>query len=309
MKEIIKRFINKLPYISTLNKNLIFYKSKLNYYQSNLFVPIGHYYSPLINLEEIIANEQEIFSKNKSLKGIKLNANDQFELLVKLKQYYELLPFTEKQTVENRYFYSNDAYCYIDVIILCSFILHFKPKKIIEVGSGFSSAAMLDINEKFFNDSIDITFIEPYPNTLENLVKTKDKFILIDKKIQNVDLRIFESLEENDILFIDSTHIIKTDSDVLFEIFEILPLLKPGVKIHFHDIFYPFEYPKEWVLDQKRNWNEIYFLHAFLMYNTDYKIIAFNSFLCENYHGWFMENMPLCLKNTGGSIWLEKIGL
>ncbi len=157
--------------------------------------------------------------------------------------------------------------------------MHFRPKKIIEVGSGFSSAAMLDINEQFFSNAIDLTFVEPYPKTLNKLVRPGDRYILIDKNIQSVDITLFKTLSENDILFIDTSHIVKTNSDVLFEIFEILPLLNKGVKIHVHDIFYPFEYPKVWVVDDKRNWNEIYLIRAFLMYNADFKIISFNTFL------------------------------
>jgi hypothetical protein len=113
-------------------------------------------------------------------------------------------------------------------------------------------------------------------------------------------------LQENDILFIDSTHVAKTGSDVLFEIFEILPLLNKGVKIHFHDIFYPFEYPRQWIVEEKRNWNELYFLRSFLMYNERFSIIAFNTYLENIDAPWFENNMPLCLKNTGGSCWLNK---
>ena len=186
-------------------------------------------------------------------------------------------------------------------------IMHVRPKRIIEIGSGFSSAAMLDVNEQNYNNSIDITFIEPYPENLKQIIKSGDRFTLLEKKVQDVDINIFKSLQANDILFIDSTHVAKTNSDVLFEIFEILPLLNKGVKIHFHDMFYPFEYPQDWVIEENRSWNEIYFLRSFLMFNNSFKIIAFNTFLQKDNIKWFEEHMPLCLKNTGGSCWLEKV--
>ena len=185
-------------------------------------------------------------------------------------------------------------------------IRYLKPKQIIEVGSGFSSSVMLDTNQMFFNNEINLTFIEPYPERLYNLLKEEDKKnteIIVDF-VQNIDVTVFEQLNEGDILFIDSTHVIKTGSDVHFILFEILPKLKKGVYIHFHDIFYPFEYPKEWVY-KGRNWNEDYFLRAFLMYNTEFEIELFSHYL-HTHHKEVFEQMPLCYKNEGGNLWIRK---
>jgi hypothetical protein len=130
----------------------------------------------------------------------------------------------------------------------------FKPKEIIEIGSGHSSAIMLDTNEICFDNKINLTFIEPYPEErLMKILKDSDKIshTIINKKVQSIDLDTFLSLSENDILFVDSTHVSKVGSDVNFILFEVLPALKPGVLIHFHDIFYPFEMPKHWVLEMQ----------------------------------------------------------
>lgn len=116
----------------------------------------------------------------------------------------------------------------------------------------------------------------------------------------------FDILKENDILFVDSTHVSKVGSDVNYLLFEILPRLNKGVYIHFHDIFYPFEYPKEWIYDGKA-WNEDYILRAFLQYNDSFKIFFFNTFLESFFREKFTLEMPLCLKNTGGSLWIKKI--
>jgi hypothetical protein len=124
--------------------------------------------------------------------------------------------------------------------------------------------------------------------------------------VQEVGLEKFKALRENDILFIDSSHVSKINSDVNYIFFTILPQLHPGVYIHFHDIFYPFEYPKEWIYEG-RAWNEIYLLRAFLQHNAVFKIVFFNTFL-EYFHAKrFQEDMPLCLKNPGGSVWLKKV--
>jgi hypothetical protein len=118
-------------------------------------------------------------------------------------------------------------------------------------------------------------------------------------------LDVFESLEKNDILFIDSTHVSRVDSDVNRALFEILPRLKSGVFVHFHDVFFPFEYPRQWVFEG-RAWNELYMLRAFLQYNKGFNVVLMNTFMEHFHESFFRENMPLCLKNRGGSIWLEK---
>jgi hypothetical protein len=119
---------------------------------------------------------------------------------------------------------------------------YFKPKQIIEVGSGFSSALMLDVN--------DIDFIDPYPHRLYSLLKEADaeRHNVIADKVQNIDIGVFQKLKENDILFIDSSHVSKIGSDVNFLMFEVLPNIQSGVLIHFHDIFYNFEYPEYWAV-------------------------------------------------------------
>ena len=186
-------------------------------------------------------------------------------------------------------------------------ILHSKPKRIIEIGSGFSSCVILDTNDLHFDNNIRCTFIEPYPDRLLSLIKKTDldRIELINKDIQDIDIEMFRSLSEKDILLVDSTHISKTDSDVNYIFFNILPVLNKGVFIHFHDIFYPFEYPKEWILGGK-SWNEAYILRAFLQYNDSFKIIFFNTYMEHFFKNKFDEDYPLCMENTGGSIWIKK---
>jgi hypothetical protein len=294
-----KEIIKKTPFVKELNE-------KMEFYNDTCFVDPGHFYSPITNPGEMHSNKKAIFDPNRALNGIDLNLPEQKSLLEEFKELYKRLPFKKEKNKEHRYYYENEFYSYSDVIFLFCMMLKYKPHKIIEIGSGFSSAAMLDINELFFDDKIDLTFIDPYPGVFKSLARKGDSYNLIPEKIQNVDINIFKSLERNDFLFIDSTHIAKTNSDVLFELFEILPSLQPGVKIHVHDIFFPFEYPEDWVLNQNRSWNEIYFLRSFLMYNSAFSIKQFNTCAQVKFEHWFRENMPLCLNNRGGSIWLEK---
>jgi hypothetical protein len=165
---------------------------------------------------------------------------------------------------------------------------------------------MLDTNERFLQHSLELTFIEPYAGRLLSLLTDIDKqrTTIIEAFVQAVPLTTYDQLEAGDILFVDSTHVVKTGSDVNHILFEILPRLKPGVFIHFHDIFYPFEYPKEWVFGGF-NWNEDYFLKAFLLYNNAFDIVLFSEYLHKHHPDAFL-NMPLAYKNHGGNLWLQK---
>jgi predicted O-methyltransferase YrrM len=274
---------------------------------SHLGAP-GHFYSPIPDREEIRQREDIIFERHPSeIPGICLNTDEQLRLLEEFMGFYKELPFTAEPTDGCRYFFNNDYYCHSDGIFLYSVIRYFKPRNIIEVGSGFSSLCILDTNEKFFDDSILCQFIEPYPERLLSQLKPGDleRSEITEKKLQDVDLDLFDRLGENDLLVIDSTHVTKTGSDVNRIFFEILPRLKKGVLIHFHDIFYPFEYPKEWVYEG-RAWNEAYMLRSFLQYNNSFKIILFNTYLEQFFEEKFMSDFPLCLENRGGSFWLRK---
>jgi len=274
------------------------------------FVPPGHFYSPIPSLDDIKKVENEIWRNElvNNLPGLSLNTDEQLKLLEEFKSYYQDLPFTAEKNNKLRYYFENPAYSYSDAVFLYCMIRKTKPKQIIEIGSGYSSCAMMDTNELFFENKINITFIDPYPELLISLMKENDriKYTVIPERLQNCEIEKFSILQENDILFIDSTHVSKIHSDVNMILFEILPRLKKGVYIHFHDIFYPFEYPKEWVYEG-RAFNESYILRAFLEYNNDFSIVFFNTFLEYFFKDKFESEMPLCLKNLGGSIWIKKI--
>jgi predicted O-methyltransferase YrrM len=274
----------------------------------SLFVPPGHFYSPIANLADVRRDETRIFEmETRLVPGIQLHEREQTSLLQVLLSYYGDLPFDDFPSGNLRYGYNNPSYSYSDGIFLYSIIRHFRPRRIIEVGSGYSSCLMLDVNDLFFGGHIKCEFIDPYPELLLSLLKTGEveKITYHRCRLQDVSLDKFEALGENDILFIDSTHVAKVGSDVNHLFFEVLPILKPGVLIHIHDIFYPFEYPRSWIYEG-RNWSEAYLLRAFLQFNEGFKIVLFNTFLEHFHRDFFLKNMPLCLKNEGGSIWLRR---
>ncbi len=274
-----------------------------------MWVPPGHFYSPITSRKEIKRRSGLIWGKDvKKESGLNINDKAQISLLHKLAEFYKDLPFEAEKKAGLRYYYENNAYSYTDAIFLYSMIRHLRPKRIIEVGSGSSSTVILDTNELFHQNSIECTFIEPFPERLLSLITEKDRkeINLISADLQDVGLQVFSDLTAGDILFIDSTHVSKTGSDVNYIFFEILPSLKSGVYIHFHDIFYPFEYPKPWVLEG-RSWNEAYMLRAFLQYNKEFRIALFSDYVHTFHRQWLRDNMPLCMKNSGGNIWIQKV--
>jgi hypothetical protein len=184
-----------------------------------------------------------------------------------------------------------------------------RPRRVIEVGSGHTSCLILDVNELYFDWKIDCTFIEPYPELLRSLLKPQDAehMKLVPAKLQDVDVTLFETLEANDILFVDSSHVVKAGSDVLTLFTNILPRLKVGTFIHFHDVFDRFEYSVKWLMEG-RGWNEQYFLRTFLQYNSSFRIKLFTPYLIARHGAWFREHMPDCFRNTGGHIWIERVG-
>lgn len=271
------------------------------------WAPPGDVLSPIPSIAEVKAREAEIYAVPRTMPGLELNEESQLRLFEELRAFYPEQPFSAKQTPERRYWFENPAYSYADAILLYCMMRYARPRRIVEAGSGYSSAAMLDVDELFFDSSIQFTFIDPRANLLRELMKQTDKVHarILETEVQKVDLSVFTELEANDILFVDSSHVSKVGSDVNHIFFKVLPALPRGVLVHFHDIFYPFEYPRDWVYEG-RAWNETYLLRAFLQYNDRFEIQLFNTFIDWFHKEKYFRDMPLVEKNTGGSIWLKK---
>lgn len=191
--------------------------------------------------------------------------------------------------------------------MLYAILRHFRPRRVIEAGSGFSSALMLDTDERFLESGTRFLFIEPNAARLRTLLKPEDasRVEVIERGVQELPISALADLAPNDILFIDSSHVSKVGSDVNYLMFEVLPRLQPGVIVHFHDIYWPFEYPAEWILEG-RSWNEGYLLHAFLQYNEAFDILLFNNYLGHRHRELMREVMPKFMVNDGGSLWLQR---
>ena len=293
------KILSKIPYL----RYAYFYRQNCNHRP-------GHFYSPVVNLDELESRQNQIWATDRKLPGIDLNEDKQQAFLEPLSAGAHQIPFPENPGDSVfRYYFDNKTYAHADGLVLFSILMSYRPKRVIEVGSGFSSALMLDTNDKFLNNSIHFTFIEPNPEMALNNLLRKEDYGKADVKrslVQEVDPEIYQTLDENDILLIDNSHVSKTGSDVNYVMTEILPRLKKGVLIHIHDIFYPFEYPKEWLLGLKLNWNEIYTVHNFLLFNDRFEIIFFSDYMQQKLGNEYRSRIPLFFKDRPGSLWLRK---
>jgi predicted O-methyltransferase YrrM len=297
MENVIGKVFYKIRYLHALQKQA----------REQGIHPPGHYYSPIPARRDVAARLKQPPLAD-SLADVDLQRQAQHTLLDHYTQYYGDIHFLEEKNHQHRYHFHQKWFSYADAVFLFCFIRHFRPRRIIEIGSGYSSAVMLDTLEQFPYGQVEVTFIEPFPDRLLGTLKPMDKaaVTILDRKVQEVDLNLFDSLKAGDLLFIDSSHVLKFGSDLQRIFSEILPRLPVGVFVHFHDIFYPFEYPADW-LAEGRYWNENYFLRAFLAYNDNWRIVFFNHYVGLEFRAVLAWKMPLCLKNTGGSIYLKRV--
>ena len=276
---------------------------------SELWQP-GHFYSVIPNITEDYNNEDKKFLNLDFNDGShKSILNEINNYLVNFDKEFGHIDVSERQN-NLQYTLLNGQFEWMDARLLHYFLQKNKPKKIIEIGSGNST--LLTYNTKLmFNLDIDIICIEPYPSDYLKKLNDTGKITLIQSCLENVDLNIFTTLTENDILFIDSSHVLKLDSDVMFYFTKIFPLLNKNVLIHIHDIFFPYDYPLAWI-KQGRFWNEQYFLYVFLQYNSKFKIKFCNHYSQYKYY----DELEIIQQNSyekslghgvfsGGSIWLN----
>lgn len=273
-----------------------------------MFVPAGHFYSPIVDCDFVALRRAKLFKHTPPPTDINLNELLQLSFVPDIKTTAAKLPFSEHKTSGLRYFYENNAFLYGDAITYATMIFKHKPARIFEVGCGFSSALALDVRDMISHYQPEFLFIDPHPELATQLIGTDTKHMTISSShVQDIDPSTFDLLQAGDIYFLDTTHIVKTGSDVLYHFEQILPRLRPGVFIHLHDVYYPFEYPKSWVLDMKLSWNELYYFRAFMTNNNQYEIVFFNNFMYNTYRDVMIDASPLFARNGGSSIWLRKM--
>lgn len=282
--------------------------SSYNYFIRRNWLPLPfHYFQPIIKQDMLPQNYEQA---EESLIGIDLDIGNQLALLSKFNYNTELeaIPLDKRQEYEP--YYRNKNFRVGDAEILYSMIRYYKPKKIIEIGSGYSTMFMLSAIEQNKEESAigtQLICIEPFERQwLQELEVT-----VIKERVERLDLNLFKQLSENDILFIDSSHVIRTKGDVVFEYLNIIPSLQKGVIVHSHDIFFPRDYPIKYIVEYKYFWNEQYILQAMLANSFRYKPLLALKFLSIHYRSYLDKSCPIFKKENEkegpSSFWFQVV--
>jgi len=263
-----------------------------------------HYYEPQIDNR----TPEPDFSEDRNLPGLDLNVAGQLEFLDSLNFADELADLPLKKPKSRSFYLDNGWFVAGDAEYWYQMVRSVKPRRIFEVGSGHSTLMAHKALEKNRQDDPDYkcehSCIEPYERPwLEELGISVTR-----RKVEELDLDHFAELEEGDILFIDSSHVIRPQGDVLFEYLEILPSLNRGVYVHIHDIFTPKNYLKRFLQDQVLLWNEQYLLEAFLTNNHDWEVVGALNYLRHNHQERLTEVAPfLSHESEPGSFYMKKL--
>jgi hypothetical protein len=276
--------------------------------QRGIHLTYNYFYSPIPDTREILASDLE--NRESEMVGIDLNLEVQLELLCKAfpqyRQEYSLLPLNASVDLPSHQFhFHNGVFDGLDAVVLYCMIRHFNPRRIIEIGSGWST--LLSAQAALKNGNTQLVCIEPFPNQV-----LKGGFpglsSLITNRVEEVDLATFQELEEGDILFVDTTHVVKTNGDVNYLYLEVIPRLRKGVIVHIHDIFFPFEYPKCWITDSLLFWNEQYLVQAFLQFNSHFHPLFMVNYMRLKRLEEVKATFPDCpFFSSGSSLWIQKI--
>lgn len=273
------------------------------------YAPAGHFYSPVVDRAGLAADAARLWPAQPRMPaGIDFNDDSHRHILeVEFPRFIAGFDYAKGGDGEVRYATGNPQFAYLDARALFVLLQAWRPARVIEVGSGHSSLLMADVNRRFLGGSMHVTCIEPYP---ESFLQRDDCNIdrLVRRRVQDVPLAEFDALADGDVLFIDSSHVCKAGSDVNHLYLEVLPRLAPGVRVHVHDIFLPFDYPRQWLLEQGRSWNEQYLLQALLMDNPKFEVV-FGSAYCAWRHADALRRAVGADAEAaagGGSFWLRK---
>ena len=273
---------------------------------------LGHFYSPIVNPEEARADAARLWpAQSEPVLGVDFDdAYHAFVLGTLFAKFYPLFDYPEQGAADQElssFYVRNSQFSWLDARALFVLFQHWRPRRVVEVGSGYSTLLMADINRRFLGGTATITSIEPFPRPF--LSAMADRIDLRVARVQDVPLSVFEKLEAGDVLFIDSSHVAKTGSDVNFVYFEVLPRLAAGVRVHVHDIFLPMEYPRDWVIDENRSWNEQYVLRALLMFSSRFRVVFGCAYAYVAHRALLASALGLDIDKTygGGSLWLEVV--
>lgn len=296
---------------TALERELRDFRSDAEMRRERLWAPPGHVYSPITDPNDRFLRQTEIQSLDALNDRVDLPIDEpaQLRLLGWLAEQGSRFPFQNGPLGDWRYHTGNGHFGHADAALLFSMLLEYKPSRLIEIGCGFSSLLVMDVNDCFLGHSLEAAFFDPSPDAILGLLRPLDPYRdhVHARRSQEIPANLFAQLGRGDILSLETSHVAKTGSDVSDIFSRILPSLAPGVLVHVHDIYYPFEYPESWVVQDNRSWNEAYFLRAFLQYNGSFRVLFFNNLMTRKYPDRMSAAFPGLEETPASSIWLEKI--
>jgi methyltransferase family protein len=222
-----------------------------------------HFYLPFPDVETL---PESLWNGPRQMYGVDLRLKAAGELLESLRSGVEEL-VRAGVPIDNGSYESGDAET------LYAMLRHLRPRRLIELGSGASTHLISLAHSANARDGAAFTFegFDPYPGW--HPMGTAPGFVTHPVAAEALDAETVASLAAGDVLFVDTTHTVKTGGDVVHIVRDMLPRIKPGVYVHFHDIFLPYEYPRPWVIDHRRAWAEQYLLEAFLAFNLEFEVV------------------------------------
>lgn len=275
------------------------------------FFPAGHYHSPVVDPATVGPYVERVRRAGAAgLAGIDIDAEAMTALFRREAAHLATLDLPAAPVPHRRYHAQKSPFPPGDAASLYLMMKEHRPRQIVEVGSGSSTAAALDFAADLGLDPFFMRCIEPYPHRLKAMLRPEDEASVAIREAFVQDVTAEEAvadLHPGDIFFIDSTHVLKTGSDVHHELFHLLPKVRPGVVIHVHDVPFPFEYTDFWVLERNYSWNEAYALQAFLMFNDAFRIIWWASMVKATMGSAMGAACPHYAGNAGSSVWLQRV--
>lgn len=269
-----------------------------------------HYYEPLPNFRQIAPQQLQ---RRRVSSAVDFKVPEQLALLRRLADSFsvEIARLGAAQSPVG-FDFSNPYFSGLDASTYYALIRDLKPSLVVEIGSGFSTqiaAKALACNEREGKPGR-LVCIEPFAEP--RLTESGARFKLVRTAVQEVPQEFFDQLTTNDILFIDSSHVATACSDVCTEFLEILPRLRKGVWVHIHDVFFPTDYPAEWVIGRRIAFNEQYILEAFLAFNSAYSVQLANSWMWHEEKEAAHRLCPAAFGASGvvalpGSFWMKRV--
>lgn len=278
-------------------------------YQAGALPLPVHFYSPVPDLADL--DQRKVWDRVSPLKGIDMRLEAQVALLTSLaERYAKECAWPEHEASPHQFHWRNPSFSFQCASQLRYMIRHFKPRRVIEVGSGFSSRVIgeaLLANQTETGVVADYCVVDPYPNIFPG--GFPGLTTLKQQRVEELDSAFFEGLGENDLLFIDSGHVVRIGGDVNFLFLDVLPVLAPGVLVHVHDISLPFEYTRAYYTTPtfRMLWTEAYLLQAFLMFNSAWEVLGSVPYLARMAPEALARIFPADPSGIGsGSFWMRR---